>query len=124
MKFHLGKGKVYQEISKMANRLKADLLFTGTHGISGYEQYWIGSNAYRITTSAPCPVVTVRCGYDIPEQLTQILLPWTARWKPEKSFLLPSHWLNCSMRKSICSKFTIHRWVSFAGASMLLEKKH
>ncbi|MBN2639333.1 MAG: universal stress protein [Bacteroidales bacterium] len=75
IKYHLGKGKIYQEVSKTATRLKADLLFTGTHGISGYEQYWIGSNAYRITTSAPCPVVTVRCNYEVPEKLTNILLP-------------------------------------------------
>lgn len=75
MKYILGKGKVYQEVSKAATRLKADLLFAGTHGISGYEQYWIGSNAYRITTSAPCPVVTVRCNYELPEKLSRILLP-------------------------------------------------
>lgn len=75
MKYHLGKGKVYQEVSKTATRLKADILFTGTHGISGHEQYWIGSNAYRITTSAPCPVVTVPCSYDLPDKLSNILMP-------------------------------------------------
>ncbi len=75
MKIHLGKGKVYQEIAKTAQRIKADIIFTGTHGVSGYEQYWIGSNAYRITTSAPCPVVTVRADYSIEESVSQILLP-------------------------------------------------
>ncbi len=75
MKIHLGKGKVYQELAKTAQRVKADIIFTGTHGVSGYEQYWIGSNAYRITASAPCPVVTVRRDYSIGESVSQILLP-------------------------------------------------
>lgn len=75
MKMSLGKGKVYQEISKIAFRLKADLIFAGTHGLSGYEQFWIGSNAFRITTSAPCPVVTVKCDYPVSNEISNILLP-------------------------------------------------
>ena len=72
---HLGRGKIYQEIGKIARKLKAELIFTGTHGITGFEEYWIGSNAYRITTTAPCPVVTVNCEYPITEKITRILLP-------------------------------------------------
>jgi nucleotide-binding universal stress UspA family protein len=75
MKIHLGKGKVYQEISKIAFRLKADIIFAGTHGLSGYEKYWIGSNAFRITTSAPCPVVTIKNSYSINATISNILLP-------------------------------------------------
>ncbi len=69
------KGRVYQEITKAARHVDADLIFTGTHGVSGYEQYWIGSNAYRIVTQAPCPVVTVRRDYEISEGINNILLP-------------------------------------------------
>ena len=75
MKISLGKGKVYQEISKIAFRLKADMIFAGTHGISGYEQFWIGSNAFRITTSAPCPVVTIKWDYPVSNDISNILLP-------------------------------------------------
>jgi nucleotide-binding universal stress UspA family protein len=73
--YHLKKGKVYQEISKTARQLKADIIFTGTHGVTGYEQYWIGSNAYRIMTSAPCPVITIRIDYDFSKGISKILLP-------------------------------------------------
>ncbi len=59
----LRKGRVYQEIAKAASHVKADLIFTGTHGVSGYEQHWIGSNTYRIVTHAPCPVATIRSSY-------------------------------------------------------------
>ncbi len=72
---YLGKGKIYQEISKIARRLKAELIFTGTHGVTGFEEFWIGSNAYRITTTAPCPVVTVNNSYEITDVVSQILLP-------------------------------------------------
>ncbi len=72
---YLGKGKIYQEISKIARRLKAELIFTGTHGVTGFEEFWIGSNAYRITTTAPCPVVTVNNSYEITNAVSQILLP-------------------------------------------------
>ncbi len=71
----LGKGKIYQEIGKMARKLKAELIFAGTHGVTGFEEFWIGSNAYRITTTAPCPVVTVNCEYPITDKIKQILLP-------------------------------------------------
>lgn len=69
------KGRVYQEIAKAASQINADLIFTGTHGVSGFEQYWIGSNAYRIVTQAPCPVVTIRSDYDFSGGIKNILLP-------------------------------------------------
>ena len=71
----LCKGKVYQEIAKTAKKFKAEMIFSGTHGVSGYEQFWIGSNAYRITSSAPCPVITVRPDYPIEREIKNILLP-------------------------------------------------
>lgn len=71
----LRKGRVYQEIAKAAKLIGADLIFAGTHGVSGYEQHWIGSNTYRIVTQAPCPVVTIRNKYVFKPQLKKILVP-------------------------------------------------
>ena len=71
----LRKGRVYQEIAKAAGQINADMIFTGTHGVSGYEQHWIGSNTYRIVTHAPCPVATVRSSYEITSRLDNILVP-------------------------------------------------
>jgi nucleotide-binding universal stress UspA family protein len=73
--FILRKGRVYQEIAKVAKQTKADMIFAGTHGVSGYEQHWIGSNAYRIVTQAPCPVFTIRSGYTFLDSVKNILLP-------------------------------------------------
>jgi nucleotide-binding universal stress UspA family protein len=69
------KGRIYQEVTKAAREIKAEMIFAGTHGVSGYEQYWIGSNAYRIMTQAPCPVVTIRNDFQFDNSLKNILLP-------------------------------------------------
>jgi len=73
--FLLSKGKIYQEVHNFAKKIDADLIFAGTHGVSGYEQYWIGSNANRIVTSAPCPVVTIRKDYDFSGGIKRMLIP-------------------------------------------------
>lgn len=69
------KGKVYQEVNKAARQIDADLIFVGTHGVSGFEQYWVGSNTYRIVTQAPCPVVSIRSDFKIEDTVKKILLP-------------------------------------------------
>jgi len=75
LNFKLSKGKVFEEISKYALKIEADLIFTGTHGVTGFEEYWIGSNAYRIVTHAPCPVVTVRQNFSFGKDIKKILMP-------------------------------------------------
>jgi len=73
--YKLCKGKVYEEISKYARKIEADLIFTGTHGVTGFEEYWIGSNAYRIVTHAPCPVLTLRQDFKFGSKVKKILMP-------------------------------------------------
>lgn len=72
--FKTRKGKVYLEVAHQAKSVDADLILSGTHGVSGFEEFWIGSNAYRIVTNAPCPVVTVRYDYKIGD-VSRIVLP-------------------------------------------------
>ncbi|MBU2465628.1 MAG: universal stress protein, partial [Bacteroidetes bacterium] len=75
IQIHLRKGKVYSEIEMLAKQINADIIFAGTHGVSGYERFWIGSNAYRIVTSAPCPVITLRADYTFRNDIKRILVP-------------------------------------------------
>jgi nucleotide-binding universal stress UspA family protein len=75
LSYKLSKGKVFEEISKYAQQLGSELIFTGTHGVTGFEEYWIGSNAYRIVTHAPCPVITLRQHFDFGNEIKKILLP-------------------------------------------------
>jgi nucleotide-binding universal stress UspA family protein len=68
------KGKVYHEIAQQAKSMNADLIIAGTHGVSGFEEFWIGSNAYRIVTNAPCPLITVRQDCKV-EDIHKIIIP-------------------------------------------------
>ena len=75
LSFKLRKGRVYSEIANQAKYNDADLIIAGTHGASGFEKMWMGSNAFRIVTYAPCPVMTIRYGFNFNKKLEKILLP-------------------------------------------------
>jgi len=75
LSFKLRKGKVHLEVATQAKQINADLIVAGTHGVSGFEEYWIGSNAYRIVTHAPCPVITIRYDFPFKDKINKILLP-------------------------------------------------
>jgi nucleotide-binding universal stress UspA family protein len=75
LSYKLRKGKVYEELALQAKLNKADLIISGTHGISGFEEFWIGSNAFRIVSYAPCPVITVRSSYDAERGIKNIVIP-------------------------------------------------
>ncbi len=68
------KGKVYIELAQQAKSSGADLIIAGTHGVSGFEEFWIGSNAYRIVTNAPCPVITLRHDFQVGD-IHKIIIP-------------------------------------------------
>jgi nucleotide-binding universal stress UspA family protein len=68
-------GKVYKEITDEAKESRAMLVVTGTHGASVFVEFWIGSNANRIVSLSPCPVLTIRSGIDIQRPLKTIVLP-------------------------------------------------
>ncbi len=42
-----------------ANSLAADLIVMGTHGLSGFERFMLGSVAEKVLRKATCPVLTV-----------------------------------------------------------------
>lgn len=73
--YKIRSGKVYDEIASFAKINRNSCVIVGTHGISGYEEMWIGSNANRIVSMAPCPVITIRQDYHIPERMRKIILP-------------------------------------------------
>ena len=51
------------------------LVMAGTHGASGFEEFWIGSNANRIVSALRKPVITIRGGVNINRNLEKIVLP-------------------------------------------------
>ena len=74
--FKIRKGKVYKEICDIADELNAFLIIVGTHGSSGFEEFWIGSNANRIVSTSTIPTITIRGGIDIEGDLKRIVMPF------------------------------------------------
>jgi len=72
--FKIRTGKVYTEIPAEAKESKALMVICGTHGASGFEKFWIGSNANRIVSGCSCPVITIRGGINIHRPLKKIVL--------------------------------------------------
>lgn len=58
--FSESQGNVTTEIVKKAEQSGADLIIMGTHGTTGFQEFWMGSNAYKVVSSARCPVLTLR----------------------------------------------------------------
>lgn len=75
LEYKLRKGKIYHELDGLARSIGAMMIVTGAHGISGYEEYWIGSNAFKIVTYATCPVITVRNDFPEGKNINRILVP-------------------------------------------------
>ncbi len=73
--FVVRKGKVYSEICEVADELKAYMIVVGTHGLSGFEEFWSGSNANRIVSASKVPVLTIRGGNKISQNLDRIVFP-------------------------------------------------
>jgi len=75
LEYKLKRGKIYREIDQLAKQEGAGLIIAGTHGISGFEEYWIGSNAYKIVTYSTSPVIVIRHDYEIRKGISRILAP-------------------------------------------------
>ncbi len=73
--FVIREGKVYREIIDEAREMDSLCIVMGTHGISGFEKFWIGSNANKLISVSPCPVITIRAGVDPKQIIRCILLP-------------------------------------------------
>ena len=68
------KGKIYQEIVNQAQSYKDSIITASTHGASGFEEFFIGSNAYKIILATDRPVMTIRKG-KCPANIRRIVLP-------------------------------------------------
>jgi len=53
-------GKISSEVVNYADENKIDIIVMGTHGASGFEEYFMGSNAHKVVTRAHCPVISIQ----------------------------------------------------------------
>jgi len=75
IEYKLRKGKVYHEVDSLAKNANAIMIIAGAHGISGFEEFWIGSNAFKMVTYASVPVITVRNDFKVTKNIDNILVP-------------------------------------------------
>jgi nucleotide-binding universal stress UspA family protein len=73
IRYIIKKGKVYREIVNQANSYQNAVVSASTHGASGFEEIFIGSNALKIIAATEQPVFTLR--KPIPGNIKKIVLP-------------------------------------------------
>lgn len=67
-------GNIVKEISNQSKYDDTTIIVVGSHGASGFEDNWIGSNSYRLVSHCPCPVLTIRNSFKF-KGLKRIILP-------------------------------------------------
>lgn len=68
------KGKVYQEVVAQAEAFSDAVIVTSTHGASGFEEFFLGSNTLKILASTEVPVYTIRHGMT-PAPIQNVIFP-------------------------------------------------
>ena len=72
--YTIKEGQVFKEVADLADKYDDALTVFSTHGVSGFEELFIGGNAYKITSHSRNPVITVRRS-KIPSNIDKIVLP-------------------------------------------------
>lgn len=52
--------KVFSEVNDVAQKNDADLIVMGSHGSSGFKEFFVGSNTERVVRNAEIPVLVVK----------------------------------------------------------------
>lgn len=74
LKYIIKRGKVYREVVNQVNSFEKAVISTSTHGASGFEELFIGSNALKIMAATEQPVFTIRHG-PVPSDIKKIVVP-------------------------------------------------
>lgn len=70
----LATGKPAAKIAEVVTAHDINLVVMGTHGASGFEEYFVGHTTHKVVNIAPCPVITVRQGFKV-SGIKSIVLP-------------------------------------------------
>ena len=67
-------GRIHEQIVAVSDDVEADVIVMGTHGVSGWEEFFVGSNAFKVVTQSSCPVLTIQQKASA-KDLKNIILP-------------------------------------------------
>jgi nucleotide-binding universal stress UspA family protein len=74
LRYIIKKGKIYREIVNQVESYNDGVISASTHGASGFEDIFIGSNAFKIISSTSKPVFTLNKGH-APKDIKKIVVP-------------------------------------------------
>jgi len=75
LKYIVKRGQVHEEIVKAAVEEDAEMIVAGTHGVSGFREFWMGSNVFRLIMASPVPVLSIRESTPVTDGIKNIILP-------------------------------------------------
>ena len=70
---NIAAGRVDSEIIEYSKKENINLIVMGTHGVSGYREFFLGSNAQRVITLSEIPVLTMQASVN--KGFKKILIP-------------------------------------------------
>ena len=73
LSYVVNKGKIYEEVVNLVNAQEEAVVSASTHGASGFEELFIGSNALKIIAATEKPVFTLRT--EVPRDIRKIVVP-------------------------------------------------
>ena len=53
-------GRIYKKIVEVSKKDNIDIIIMGTHGVSGYKKFNVGTNTSKVVEEADCPVISVQ----------------------------------------------------------------
>jgi nucleotide-binding universal stress UspA family protein len=74
LSYAIKEGKIFEEITNHAKSYEDVLVVLSTHGQSGFNEWFIGGNSYKIASHSKCPLITVRRN-PISSTINKIVMP-------------------------------------------------
>jgi nucleotide-binding universal stress UspA family protein len=74
MNYLISRGRVFSDVTNVADKHEDPLIVLSTHGASGFEKLFIGGNAFKIASNAKNPVITVRQS-NLTSNIDKIVMP-------------------------------------------------
>lgn len=53
-------GNIFTEVISISKEQNIDLVIMGTHGTSGFVEFFVGSNTYKVATKSECPIISIQ----------------------------------------------------------------
>jgi nucleotide-binding universal stress UspA family protein len=53
-------GNIFTEVISISKEHKTDLVIMGTHGASGFVEFFVGSNTFKVASQSECPVISIQ----------------------------------------------------------------